>query len=232
MPIQARRGCPHHPLTRAVRITQPSPPSAASGHERIALQLHVLDDGGDRRQTNEVVRLWEWWRGGESIRAMVRALGVSMPRIRRFLCQSGGVRPGTSVVGRGHLAAGEREEISRGIAAGLAGRAIADRLAARRRRGRARSPATVAATPIVPWSLMPPLTSGPGVRNRASWRPTPCCVSLADEGSCRTVRRKPSTGVATPSCVGPSRYAFRLMAGSDGARHHGNCARVGIECRR
>jgi len=73
-------------------------------------------------------QLWEWWRGGESIRAMVRALGVSMPRIQRFLRQSGGVRPLPQRRREGHLAAGEREEISRGIAAGLSGRAIADRL--------------------------------------------------------------------------------------------------------
>ena len=38
-------------------------------------------------------QLWEMWRGGESIRAIERAMAVSMPRIQRFLRQSGGVRP-------------------------------------------------------------------------------------------------------------------------------------------
>jgi len=79
--------------------------------------------------------LWGMWRGGESIRAMERALAVSLPRIQRFLRQTGGIRPGPQRRREGHLAAGEREEISRGIAAGLSGRVIAGRLG--------RSPSTV-----------------------------------------------------------------------------------------
>ena len=80
--------------------------------------------------------LWGMWRGGESLRGMGRSLGVSMPRIQRFLRQSGGVRPVPQRRRAGHLGAGEREEISRGIAAGLSGRVIAGRLG--------RSPSTVA----------------------------------------------------------------------------------------
>jgi len=79
--------------------------------------------------------LWGMWRGGESLRTMERALAVSLPRIQRFLRQTGGIRPGPQRRREGHLAAGEREEISRGIAAGLSGRVIADRLG--------RSPSTV-----------------------------------------------------------------------------------------
>jgi len=72
--------------------------------------------------------LWRMWRGGESLRTMGRSLGVSMPRIQRFLRLTGGVRPGPQRRREGHLGAGEREEISRGIAAGLSGRVIAGRL--------------------------------------------------------------------------------------------------------
>jgi len=72
--------------------------------------------------------LWGMWRGGESLRTMGRSLGVSMPRIQRFLRLTGGVRPGPQRRREGHLGAGEREEISRGIAAGLSGRVIAGRL--------------------------------------------------------------------------------------------------------
>jgi len=79
--------------------------------------------------------LWGMWRGGESLRTMERSLGVSLPRIQRFLRQSGGVRPLPQRRREGHLAAGEREEISRGLAAGLSGRVIAGRLG--------RSPSTV-----------------------------------------------------------------------------------------
>ncbi len=72
--------------------------------------------------------LWGMRRGGASIRAMERALAVSLPRIQRLLRQTGGIRPGPQRRREGHLAAGQREEISRGIAAGLSGRAIAGRL--------------------------------------------------------------------------------------------------------
>ena len=72
--------------------------------------------------------LWGMWRGGKSLRTMERSLAVSLPRIQRFLRQTGGIRPLSQRRREGHLAAGEREEISRGIAAGLSGRVIADRL--------------------------------------------------------------------------------------------------------
>jgi len=113
---------------------------------------------------------------------------------------------------------------------GLSGRAIADRVGRSpstvsrkidRNGGRDAYRAVVADAAAYAWARRP---------NRASWRP-PRAAS-GRRGSCRTVRCKPGRGVATPSCVGPSRYAFRLMAGSDGARHYGDCARVGIECRR
>jgi len=61
--------------------------------------------------------LWGMWWGGESIRGMGRALGVSVPRVQRFLRLSGGIRPVPQRRRERHLAAGEREEISRGIAA-------------------------------------------------------------------------------------------------------------------
>ena len=72
--------------------------------------------------------LWAMWRGGESIRAIERSLGVPKPRIQRFLRQTGGIRPLPQQRREGHLSAGEREEISRGIAAGQSGRVIAGRL--------------------------------------------------------------------------------------------------------
>jgi len=38
-------------------------------------------------------QLWGMWRGGESLRTMERSLAVSLPRIQRFLRQTGGIRP-------------------------------------------------------------------------------------------------------------------------------------------
>lgn len=37
--------------------------------------------------------IWAMWRRGDAIREMERTLGETMPRIRRFLRQSGGIPP-------------------------------------------------------------------------------------------------------------------------------------------
>ena len=72
--------------------------------------------------------LWAMWRRGDSIREMERTLGETLPRIRRFLRQSGGIPPVPRRRRASHLALVEREEISRGIAAGLTARTIASRI--------------------------------------------------------------------------------------------------------
>ena len=72
--------------------------------------------------------LWAMWRRGDSIREMERTLGETLPRIRRFLRQSGGIPPVPRRRRAEHLSLVEREEISRGIAAGLSARAIAERI--------------------------------------------------------------------------------------------------------
>jgi IS30 family transposase len=69
--------------------------------------------------------LWAMWRRGDSIREMERTLGETLPRIRRFLRQSGGIPPVSRRRRADHLTLVEREEISRGIAAGLTARSIA-----------------------------------------------------------------------------------------------------------
>jgi IS30 family transposase len=72
--------------------------------------------------------LWVMWRRGDSIRDMERTLGETLPRIRRFLRQSGGIPPVPRRRRADHLSLVEREEISRGIAAGLSARSIAGRI--------------------------------------------------------------------------------------------------------
>jgi IS30 family transposase len=72
--------------------------------------------------------LWAMWRRGDSIREMERTLGETLPRIRRFLRQSGGIPPVPRQRRADHLSLVEREEISRGIAAGLSARSIAVRI--------------------------------------------------------------------------------------------------------
>jgi hypothetical protein len=56
--------------------------------------------------------LWVMWRRGDSIREMERTLGETLPRIRRFLRQSGGIPPVARRRRAGHLSLVEREEIS------------------------------------------------------------------------------------------------------------------------
>ena len=65
------------------------------------------------------------WRRGDAIREMERTLGETLPRIRRYLRESGGIPPIPRQRRVGHLTLVEREEISRGIAAGLSARMIA-----------------------------------------------------------------------------------------------------------
>lgn len=80
--------------------------------------------------------LWERWRRGETISDIGRALDRAPGTIFCTLTERGGVAPRPRRRSRLALTLPEREEISRGIAAGESARAIAARLD--------RSPATVA----------------------------------------------------------------------------------------
>jgi IS30 family transposase len=72
--------------------------------------------------------IWAMGRRGDAIREMERTLGETLPRIRRYLRESGGIPTIPRQRRAGHLTLVEREEISRGVAAGLSARAIAGRI--------------------------------------------------------------------------------------------------------
>jgi IS30 family transposase len=72
--------------------------------------------------------LWERWREGDSSRLIGRTIGASPDAVRRFLAKTGGVRPAPRRRSLLHLSAADREEISRGISAGLSARGIASGL--------------------------------------------------------------------------------------------------------
>jgi IS30 family transposase len=72
--------------------------------------------------------VWQRWRRGESLRLIARRLGKRGPSVRAVVLQSGGVQcPPPRRAARALLLA-EREEISRGLAAGHSCRVIAQRL--------------------------------------------------------------------------------------------------------
>ena len=72
--------------------------------------------------------VWALWAKGESIRLIARTIGASQTPVRTLLRRHGGVKPPPRARNRRHLSLSEREEISRGLAAGLSCRVIAARL--------------------------------------------------------------------------------------------------------
>jgi IS30 family transposase len=68
--------------------------------------------------------LWERWRAGEPLRVIARQLEVPRQRLLGFLESTGGTRPPSRQRAERHLSLQEREEISRGLAAGATFRAI------------------------------------------------------------------------------------------------------------
>ena len=74
-------------------------------------------------------RVWELWRTGLSLRAVAAVLGRPGQQVLRYVWLTGGKRPLSRRRAARCLSAGEREEISRGLAAGRSCRQIAAGLA-------------------------------------------------------------------------------------------------------
>jgi IS30 family transposase len=72
--------------------------------------------------------VWARWRQGESLRLIARQLGKRVPSVRAFVLQTGGVQRHPPRRAKRCLSMAEREEISRGVAAGASCRQIAARL--------------------------------------------------------------------------------------------------------
>ena len=76
----------------------------------------------------EVIEVWDRWQEGDAYRLIGRDLGRSAGSIRAFVESWGGVRPRVRRRAERHLSLTEREEISRGVAAGESLRMVAARL--------------------------------------------------------------------------------------------------------
>ena len=79
--------------------------------------------------------IWERLRAGYAAKPTARALGLTTGGLRAYLVRCGGIRPVPRRRSPGRLSLAEREEISRGLAAGLSLRVIAA--------GLGRAPSTV-----------------------------------------------------------------------------------------
>jgi IS30 family transposase len=73
----------------------------------------------------DIDEIWTRLRAGHSVKPTARALGLATSTVRTYLIRCGGIRPGPRHRAAGRLSLEEREEISRGLAAGLSFRAIA-----------------------------------------------------------------------------------------------------------
>ena len=69
--------------------------------------------------------MWERWRKGESLNEIGRHFGRSRTSIQNILPQTGGIQPAPRRRSSRSLSLSEREEISRGLVAGLPIRSIA-----------------------------------------------------------------------------------------------------------
>ena len=76
----------------------------------------------------ERVDMWPRWRAGYHVREIARAFGRDHGSIRGLLARRGGIAPSARTRGILTLTLTEREDISRGVAAGDSGRAIPARI--------------------------------------------------------------------------------------------------------
>ena len=84
--------------------------------------------GYARLSAGEVDAIWSRLRAGHAAKPTARALGLPTSTVRAYLMRCGGIRPGPRRRASGRLSFAEREEISRGLAAGDSLRRIAARL--------------------------------------------------------------------------------------------------------
>ncbi len=73
----------------------------------------------------EVFLMWDRWQAGDSLHAIARLLGRSHGTVAGVLAKTGGIRPPRRRRSQRALTHAEREEISRGVAAGRSLRCIA-----------------------------------------------------------------------------------------------------------
>ena len=85
-----------------------------------------MGHGDYERLTPEAIdQVWLRMRAGQAAKPTARELGLCTGTVRAYLLRCGGIRPEPRRRAPGRLSMAEREEISRGLAAGRSIRAIA-----------------------------------------------------------------------------------------------------------
>lgn len=125
----------------------------------------------------EVVRLWDLYVAGETAAVMARRMNRPFPSVNERIETAGAIRPVIPQRPTRALSAVEREEISRGLAAGVSLRCISRRLGGRRQRSHGRWRATVVVAATAPELRSGTRSRGGGGRRCPSWRRVTLCVT-------------------------------------------------------
>jgi hypothetical protein len=134
--------------------------------------------GDYEKLTPEAIgELWVRLRSGKAAEPAARELGLGTSTVRAYLLRCGGIWPEPRRRAAGRLTFAEREEISRGLAAGHSLRRIAAGWAGHRRRSAGRSLPTVVLAGIALPGRIVRHGHGRAARSRASWPPTWSCVT-------------------------------------------------------
>jgi len=108
-------------------------PARSRGHRDRVSEV-VVAGGNYATLTPEAIdQVWVRLRAGQAVKPTARELRLSPSTVRTYLLRCGGIRPGPRRRGAGRLRLEEREEISRGLAAGRSYREIATALDRARR---------------------------------------------------------------------------------------------------
>ena len=92
--------------------------------------------------------IWDRYKAGDSVWSIARSFDRNSSSIHGYLSRTGGIRPLERKRAERSLSLGEREEISRGLVAGLSLRTIASDLARAPRRSAGKSVETAVQTII------------------------------------------------------------------------------------
>src|SRR5947209_11458919 len=79
-----------------------------------------------RFSAGEQAEVWDRFEAGESMRSIARSIARSQGAVRDLIAKTGGIRPlAPTMWSEARLSLAEREDISRGVAAGRSARTIA-----------------------------------------------------------------------------------------------------------